>query len=560
MKHLHITIHSLVACAALALVLTEASTARAEDSIWSGGVGKVLASDDLVACAYDATSINGIFTVKAKLQRRTSDGSPAFDPYTDPFTKLRVKMQCRNATTGVISSPASATSPTFADNATISCPANHVGVFIRCMLRSTDGSPFTYGGGSMGGDPCGNGVTGITLPAGSSNGYRGQITGYQSELNFRASAGNKLFNATPMQSAQVHGTDLGYMFYAGGSLWAGYGDTWANTWMTPVIPTNKRGAILFRTNDLNPADSNGLSFSWWWGSPSFATSVVPSCHNTFPCGEVTAIATAGFGLREGFNSRGILWFDSITNWLPFTSGVATLAWSTNGSPFARADWTPPPGSNPPLWSDASHFGAGAIWQDRLSGYVYLFGQRPYRANSPIRLARVPAKFASVMDRRQYEYWGGPGVGWIRDTNNPMAPSEGNYFGAAADIIPTSANVAPELSVAFDAYANRWIMLLVRDRGAATTAVELWQASAITGPWTKVTTGANNLPNASTPGGTWSPYHFFYGPYTSEHIMRGGGQSVYFQLSEWNGLPGFRPYNVGLWTFDVTRSATPGCAP
>ena len=554
MTHVHMAARLLVLVAALGI----ASAARAEDSIWSAGVGKVLPSDELVSCAYSSFSNAGIFTVTAKLQKRTSDGTVIADPYTEATTKLKVKMQCYNPATGVFSSPASAASTTFADNATIACPASHVGVFARCMLRSTDSNPFTYGGGNMAGDPCGNGVSGIVLPSGS-NGYRGQITGYQSELNFRAGAGNKLYNSSTMRSAQVHGTDLGYMFYAGGSLWAGYGDTWANTWMTPVSPTRNRGSILFRTSDLDPSDSNGLTYSWWQGNPSFAAEVVPSCHNSFPCNEVTAIATAGFGLRDGSNAHRLLWFASISNWSPFTS-TATWAYSTNGGAFARADKNPPAGTNPPVWTDASHFGAGAIWQDRLAGYVYLFGQRPYRNNTPIRLARVPAKLASVMDRTQYEYWGGSGVGWKKDANNPLAPSEGSYFGSAADIIPASANAGPEFSVAYDAYANRWIMLLVRDRWTNTTAVELWQSASVTGPWSKVTTGSNNLPNASTAGGQWSPYNFFYGPYTSEHIMRNGGQSVYFQLSEWNGIPSFRPYNVGLWTFDITRATTPSCAP
>ena len=79
-------------------------------------------------------------------------------------------------------------------------------------------------------------------------------------------------------------------------------------------------------------------------------------------------------------------------------------------------------------------------------------------------------------------------------------------------------------------------------------------------WTRLTNGANRLPNAATAGGTWSPYNFFYGPYTSEQLMTGGGQSVYFQLSEWNGIPGFRPYNVGLWTFNVNRGLVGGCTP
>jgi hypothetical protein len=436
------------------------------------------------------------------------------------------------------------------------------------MLRSTDSNPFVYGGGSnSGGDPCGNGVKEITLASG--NGYKGQVTGYVSELNFAASAGHKLFNQSVMTTAQVHGTDLGYMFYSGGSLWSGYGDTWANDQLFPVAPTNLRGSILFSTQDLDPSDNNGLSFSSWIGNgnPNFAKEVVPSCHNTpLGCNEVTAIATAGVGLSEGGTRYRVLWFDSIAGWVPFTSNVATLAWSVNGGAFSRADKTAPPGGTiAPQWSNTSHFGAGAIVHDRMGGWLYFFGQRPYQPNTPIRLARVPAKFASVMDRTKYEYWSGSD--WVKNSQNPLAPSDGTYFGpiasSAANIIPASINAAPEFSVAFDAYANRYLMLLVTNRWTNAAAVELWQSSYITGPWTKVTNGASRLPRAGTTGGTYFPYNFFYGPYMSEHIMRGGGQSIYYQLSEWNGFPfpiAFGPYNTGLWTFNVTREPTAFCTP
>jgi hypothetical protein len=330
--------------------------------------------------------------------------------------------------------------------------------------------------------------------------------------------------------------------------------------MSSVSPTLNRGSVLFSTSDLNAADANGLTFSSFHGAgaPNYAIEAVPCCHNQLFCDEISAIGTAGFGLREGANTYRVLWFNAIASWFPtFVTKVATVSWSINGGNFVRTDSAA--GTLVPKWSNTSSFGAGAVYQDRLAGYLYFFGQRPYQtAPNPIRLARVESKFASVIDRSKYEYWSGSA--WVKNTVDPMAPSELSAFGAAADIIPASANPGPEFSVAFDAYANRYILLFETNRWSNTEAVELWQSSSLTGPWSKVTNGATRLPRAATSGGTWSPYNFFYGPYMSEQLMQGGGQSIYYQMSEWNGLPGFRPYNTGLWTFNVNRTATPGCTP
>lgn len=553
-----VCIRSLTVLSVFSVLGSFTPRASAADSIWSGAVGKILPNDETVWCFTQTSTQQGLSTVTARLQKRSTDGSITADNVVDASTTLRLGLQCKDNTTGTVGAPV--ISAGFANDASLSCPANSVATYVRCLVRSTDSSPFVYGGENLG-DPCANGVSGITLPAGT-NGYKGQVTGSTSELNFRGKVANKVFSGSAMSTARVHGTDLGFTFYTDGSLWSGYGDTWENTWMTPVSPTNKRGSVLFRTQDLDASDANGLTLSSWVGAgvgAGFASRVVPSCQDNLFCNEVTSIATAGFGLREGNNKYRVLWFDSITSWTPFTSKVGTLAWSVNGGAFARADLTAPPtGTVAPQWPDKSHFGAGAILQDRLNGYLYFYGQQPYRANVPIRLARVRAKFASVMDQTQYEYWNGSA--WIKNAADPLAPSRIGGLPAAADIIGPKVNAGPEFSVGFDAYANRYLLMFETNRGSNSNAVELWQARQITGPFTKVTNGASKLPNANTPGGTWSPYNFFYGPYMSEQLMRNGGQSVYFQLSEWNGIPAFRPYNVGLWTYDITRDTVAGCTP
>jgi hypothetical protein len=540
------------------------NAALAVDSAWSSGAAKILPTDETVACAYDVFSVGGLFTVKGKLRKYATDGTLVQDNYTDATTKVAAKMQCMDVTTGVYTSPASATGA-FGNTSTISCPANGYGMFVKCQIRSTDPAPmpFVYQGGNISGDPCGNGISGIIPVPGSPNSFKGQVSGQKgatgepvSEMNYHVSAGDKVFNSPLMTTAQVYGTDMGFTFWSGGSLWSGYGDTWADKFWNPFLAPQKRGSVLFKSQDLDPTD--GLQLTSFEGT-SFAKEIIPCCHNVLFCDEVTAIATAGFGLHEGSSTYRILWFDAIASWFPFTSKVASMAWSVNGSNFARADQTPPTAAVPPKWSNTSNFGAGTVWHDRLGGYVYLFGQRPYIANAPIRLARVPAKFASIMDQTKYEYWSGSA--WVHDAFFPLAPSEGTYFGAAANLIPATENPGPEFSVAFDTYSNRFIMLVVKDRETTTAATHLWQSASVTGPWTQVTTGASTLANAAMTGGTVAaPYPYFYGPYTSEQLMPGGGQSVYYQLSEWNGANAVKPYNTGLWGFNVTRTLTPHCVP
>jgi len=548
----------LTACAALSF----ATSAYAVDSIWSNGVGKILPSDENVWCSYSVSTVGGLYTLNAKFQKRGSTGALITDNYTDATTKLMVKMQCKNLSTGGYGAPIS--SGTFANTAQIQCPTNTVGDFVRCQIRSTDTNPFVYGNGTYNGDPCGDGILQISLPAGASNGFKGQVSGQVSELNFRSFVNNALFNQSLMTSAQVHGTDMGFTFYAAGKLWAGYGDTWSNTQMTSVSPTYLRGSVLFSGQDLDPSDANGLTFSSYVnnGNPNFAKEVVPCCHNNPNCNEVSAIPTAGFGIKDGANNYKVLWFDGIASWFPFTSRVASLAWSVNDGPWSRADQAFP--FTGPRWEDNTHFGAGAIYHDKfggsdmLGGMIYFFGQQPYRFNAPIRLARVKADFASIMDRTKYQYWNG--TAWDSNPFFPLAPAQVGYYPSTADVIPASANAGPEFSVAFNGYTNRYMMLLVANRWTNNAAVQLWESKNLTGPWSKITSGAGNLPNANTPGGQWSPYNFFYGPYTNQQLNRAGGQNVYFQMSEWNGIPGFRPYNTGLWTFNVSRKQTTNCVP
>jgi hypothetical protein len=283
-----------------------------------------------------------------------------------------------------------------------------------------------------------------------------------------------------------------------------------------------------------------------------AREVIPSVHDASGASEYTAIATSGFGLSEGAAHYRFVWFASIKSWEPYTNNESTLAWSKDGAPFVRGDQAPD--VHPPRWPFETHFGASTIWLDREHGYVYFFGVRTYTAGYPVRLARVRATVASVLDHLQYEYW--TGTSWQRpDAKDEYALSR--LADPAADLVPGSStqNNRPEISVAFNPYVGRFIMMLQNDAtpfmDEAQTNFELWQAKAIQGPWTRASTGdALVLP----------PHH--YGPYMSEQTFGEGGRDVYFALSEWNvDIPVFgQPYVVGLWNMRLERRVKPGCEP
>jgi hypothetical protein len=554
----------------IALAPTES---RAADSIWSGAVGKILPTDETAWCAYDVTSLVPA-KVTLKLQKRASNGTIVQDGYADPNTTIvGGKMQCFNQ-----AGTFSVLYQTTPGNPTIECPASFpIGANIRCKLNAGDSSPFVYGYGTSSlGDPCSSGIAGIT--AANEGSYKGQITGYVADLTYQPKSGPPFpFNVGVMQGGQVYGTDMGFTFYAHGLLWSGYGDTWANASKQAVSPTGTRGSVLYYGTDLDP--SNGLQFSSYVGagiSPDFfAREVIPSHHNATsnpaytPPVEVTAIPSAGFGLKEGGKSYTVLWFDSIHHWIlgGVVSNYSTLALSdvATGDIFVRGDSpTKPAGMNlpiwnPPIWSRTSSFAAGAIYQDRYNGYIYLFGQNMDTPSAPIRLAKVEAKMASILDKTKYEYWGGTAKGWEKASQfpNPLTPSELSHFGTSADLIPGNVNAGPEFSVFFDAYVNRFLMLLVRNRvQPRNNNVEVWEASDITGPWQQKSQDFGNLPHGQMSGGA---FWYFYAPYTSQQMLGGGGRTVYYQLSEFNTLPfATSPYNVGLWSFDLSYIPKAGC--
>jgi hypothetical protein len=376
---------------------------------------------------------------------------------------------------------------------------------------------------------------------------RGQLVGDHYELT---TPGKPLFNNTG--KVAVMGTDLGFQFLAQGRMYIGFGDTWENELSVPG-PNGYRGNVLSYTHDFDPADDNGIAIEGWEVAPdrpSVAREVIHSVHDQSGSTEFTAIGAAGFGLSEGTSHYRFLWFAAIKQWDPFTNNESTLAWSKDGGSFTRGDQAP--SAHPPRWPFETYFGPGATWVDREHGYVYFFGVRTYQAGFPVRLARVRATRAAVLDHLQYEYW--TGSTWQHpDPKDEYALVR--LADPAANLIPGSStqNNRPEISVAYNPYVGRFIMMLQNDatpfKDEAETELQLWQAEAIEGPWTRVNTG-DQL--------TLPAHH--YGPYMSEQTFSEGGRDVSFALSEWNLLPLSlgQPYVVGLWSMRLERGVRAGC--
>jgi hypothetical protein len=515
-------------------------------SPWSGRVGLVGDDDTTVWCT---PALSGAgdeqtpATVTSQLDRVALDGTQR-RATTASFAAQRVQLRCfaDAAKTGPATLVTSAWSVDGQqDSVRARCPlAQPFGALAQCQLATEAKPPLVYAGPT-----CGDGTQRVAgKPA-----VRGQWIGDHYEL----STPNKpLFNNTG--KVAVMGSDLGFQFLAQGRMYVGFGDTWENEASFPAA-NGYRGNVLAYSHDFEPADDNGIVLEGWETAPdrpNVAVEVVRSPHDQSGNTEFTAIAASGFGLTEGKDAYRLLWFAAIKKWDPFTTNESTLAWSRNLGPFTRGDRSAD--THPPRWPFDSHFGPGAIWVDREHGYVYFLGVRTYQPAQPVRLARVRATRASVLDHLQYEYW--TGSAW----QHPDAKDEyalARSADPAFDLIPGSAkqNTRPELSVAYNPYVGRYTLMLQNDAtpfdDEAETYLELWEAEAIEGPWKRADTGdALVLP----------PHQ--YGPYLSEQTLSQGGRDVHFALSDWNLQPLTlgQPYVVALWNMTLDRRVRPGCAP
>lgn len=255
-----------------------------------------------------------------------------------------------------------------------------------------------------------------------------------------------------------------------------------------------RGNLLAISEDTDLSD--GLTFSSMItreDNDKFAKEIIHSEHDTSGNGDFTAIPTAGITVGE----RHFIHYMQIRNW------GAAGRWNINFSEIAYSDdegqnWT----KSGVKWGAKSKFGQAAYVKE--NGYVYMFGTPSGRMDNAY-LARV--KEENVLDKEKYEYW--DGKAWIEDDET-----------AAAPVIEAPVS---ELSVAYNSYYGKWIMVyLNEDR----YAIVMRSSSSLTDGW-----------SAETEIATGKEYPGLYGSYI--HPWTNDGKDLYFVMSEWG------PYNVVL---------------
>lgn len=287
----------------------------------------------------------------------------------------------------------------------------------------------------------------------------------------------------------VLGTDLGSMFDMNGTLYIAFGDTFGCC--RPSAGGGGGGQwrynVLAYTTDRDLED--GITFDdMIMGDNGRARAVLRKRFEDF-----TIIPTAGIAVGD----RLYLHYMAVQEW------GAPGHWTLNRSGWGYSDdggetWTQPPDA---VWDGDTNFGMVALVKD--ADFVYVFGTHGGRY-SGIQLARVPAD--QVLDMTAYTYWNGQD--W--DSNIEQA----------VEIVPAPAG---ELSVAWNSFLGRWIMLYLDE---PRHGIVIREAPELTGPWSEpqMVISSDQFPA-------------LYGSYL--HPWASDGEVIYFNMSQWG------PYNVLL---------------
>lgn len=295
----------------------------------------------------------------------------------------------------------------------------------------------------------------------------------------------------------IDGTDLGSMFAAGDTLYIAFGDTFGCCRPAEggAGGKNWRNNALAYTTDRDLED--GITFDGMiTGAHDRARAVLLRQGS-----DITVIPTYGIAVDD----RLYLHYMAVKLWGP------PGRWLLNRSGWAYSDdggksWTQPDDA---VWKGDTNFGQAALIEHE--GYVYVFGIHGGRFGG-VQLARVPR--GAVLDMNAYEYW--DGASWA------------NNLDAAVEI--ASAPVG-ELSVAWNAYLDRWIMTYLDE---VRRAIVIREAPALTGPWSEPfqVVSADDYPS-------------LYGAYL--HPWASDGETIYFNMSQWG------PYNVLLMRARLVKS-------
>ncbi|MGZ0149467.1 DUF4185 domain-containing protein [Kribbella sp. WER1] len=306
-------------------------------------------------------------------------------------------------------------------------------------------------------------------------------------------------------------TDLGILWDNGsGEILSAFGDSYGSGWTGPGGGAGDQATIdwrcnlLLRSTDRNLAD--GMSFD------SAAEDRPGHAKEFLPCKKIdrdehTVIPTAGISVGH----RQYVQYMSVNYWGPAGS------WFTNYSGFAYSDdngetWTKSPTAqwkNTKAWDD--NFQMTAL--TKSNGYVYMVGTPNGRFGSA-HLARVPEQ--QVLQKNAWRYWDG----------RTWSPRE-----AAA--VPVAAGPIGEVSVQWNAYTGKWLMMYLDEHRAA---IVLRSATDLTGPWSgeQIVAKSTDYPGL---------YGSFMHPWSQ-------GPDLYFTMAQWD------PYNVFLMHTKLTDDAKP----
>jgi hypothetical protein len=241
----------------------------------------------------------------------------------------------------------------------------------------------------------------------------------------------------------VYGTDLGHMFWHGGELYMVFGDTFGKP---TILGKHWRSNTMARVADPDPR--HGLRIETMITGPDgWAKELIPS--KKIDQLEMTVIPTNGISA----GGRMILHYMSVRHW------DKPGRWTVSRSGLAYSDddgrtWKTPAAA---VWPGGTGFEQVAFV--RHGEFIYSFGI-PQGRFGGVRLRRVAPE--NILVRSAYQYWNG--TDWVPD------------IGAAAVIVPAPVG---ELSVAWSAAHNRWIMLYLDPQAEA---IVLRAAAGLTGPW------------------------------------------------------------------------------
>jgi hypothetical protein len=320
--------------------------------------------------------------------------------------------------------------------------------------------------------------------------------------------GGDSINETASQY-QVMATDLGAMWDNGrGQVLMAFGDTYGEGWDgSGSGPTTAdwRCNVLARSSDTDLSD--GMTFDdMVVDEPGHAKQLLDCAKDPQEeHGEHTVIPNSGISVGD----RQYLHYFSLSYWGPWNTNYSGIAYSDdNGETWTKSDvrW-----DNTPQWDRSFQIATFA----KAGGYVYLFGTVNDRVGA-LNLARVPE--GKVLDQDAYRYW--DGRRWQRDE-------------AAA--VPVVTAPSGELSVSYNAYLGRWIMMHP-DRYRS--ALVMREAESPAGPWS----GERVIVR----GGSGQEYPGSYAPFIHPSSATSDSPDLYFGMTLWG------PYNVFLMKTTLDR--------